>query len=115
MTIEERFVGGVVILDIDGRIGEDDADEFHLCVQDALSRGRRRIVLNVAAVPYLDSTALGEIARAYTSASRLGGTVKLLHVCPRVQQLLAITRLDRVLESFDGEESAVRSFDVPAA
>ena len=113
MTIGERLVGGVVILDIDGRLGEDDALEFHLCVQDALSRGRRWIVLNVAAVTYLDSTALGEVVRAYTTATRLGGTVKLLHLGPRVKQLLAITRLDRVLECFDGEEAAVRSFGIP--
>jgi anti-anti-sigma factor len=111
MTISERSVGHVTLLDIDGRISvQDGADEFRAFVRQVLHRGQLKLVLNLRSVPYIDSTALGEIVRAYTTATRLGGTLKLLHVGDRVQELLATTRLAAVFDSFDVEADAVNSF-----
>jgi anti-anti-sigma factor len=111
MTVSERSVGHVTLLDIDGRISvQDGADEFRAFVRQVLHRGQLNLVLNLRSVSYIDSTALGEIVRAYTTATRLGGTLKLLHVGDRVQELLATTRLAAVFDSFDVEADAVKSF-----
>jgi anti-sigma B factor antagonist len=68
------------------------------------------LVLNLHSAPYIDSTALGEIVRAYTSALRQGGCLKLLNVTPRVHELLVITKLLTVFDLFDDEAEAVKSF-----
>src|SRR5262245_19966388 len=86
---------------------QDGADEFRAFVRQVLQRGQMKLVLNLRSVPYIDSTGLGEIVRAYTTATRLGGTLKLLHVGDRVQELLATTRLAAVFDSFDVEADAV--------
>jgi anti-sigma B factor antagonist len=71
-----------------------------------------KLVINFHGVSYIDSTALGEIIRAYTSVTRKGGTLKLLNVTARVHELLMITRLLSVFDLFDAEAEAVKSFGV---
>ena len=110
MTISERVVAGVTILDIHGPLLEDASEDFCDSVRPLLLDGHTNVVMNLHDVPYIDSTSLGEIMRAYTTATRLGGTVKLLQVGPRVRELLTTTRLSGVLVSFDSEDDAVRSF-----
>ena len=111
MTIRERSVGDVTILDIGGRITlQEGADLLGDAVRRLVSQGRVHLVLNVQAVPYIDSTALGEIIRAYTTVVRQGGSVKLLHVTARVRELLTMTRLLAVFDAFEGEAEAVASF-----
>jgi len=116
MTISERLIGTVTILDIDGRVTvQDGADQFREKVRQVVRRGRLNLVLNLRGVPYIDSTALGEIVRAYTTATRFGGALKLLNVHGRVHELLVMTRLSSVFDSFDTEADAVRSFGVAPA
>ena len=111
MTTIERFVGDVTIVDLEGRITvQDGADQLRDVVRQLVRRGRLKLVLNLAAVPYIDSTALGQIVRAYTTATRLGGGFKLLHVTARVQDLLVVTKLLSVFDLFDVETEAVNSF-----
>jgi len=110
MTISARTVEGVIIVDIRGALLEDAVSELWETVRPLLLNGRVHVVVNLRDVPYVDSAALGEIIRAYTTATRLGGTLKLLHVQPRVRELLTTTRLDTVLASLESEDDAVRSF-----
>ena len=111
MTITERSVGDVTIMDIEGRITvQDGADQFRDAVRQLVHRGRLKIVVNLAAVPYIDSTAIGQIVRAYTTATRLGGGFKLLHVTVRVREILVVTKLRSVFDLFDVENEAVDSF-----
>lgn len=111
MTLHERVIGQVTIIDIGGRLTvEDGADAFRDLVRQLLRDGRVKLVLNVRDVPYIDSTALGEIVRAYSSATRKGGTLKLLNVSTRVHELLMITKLLSVFDLFDAEAEAVKSF-----
>lgn len=113
MTLSERRIGDVTIIDIDGRMTvEDGADAFRDAVRQLVRQDRVQLVLNFQAAPYIDSTALGELVRAYTSATRKGGTLKLLNVTPRVHELLMITRLLSVFDLFDAEAEAVKSFGV---
>ncbi len=111
MTITERRHDDVVILDIDGKIllGEGDV-QLREAIRRLLQSGVRKILLNLANVPYMDSAGLGELVRAYTTVRREGGELKLLGLTARIQDLLTITKLISVFESFDSEEAALKSF-----
>jgi anti-sigma B factor antagonist len=114
MTIGERSVGDVTIVDVSGRITiQEGADQFRDLMRDLMRRGRMKVVFNLQNVPYIDSTALGEIIRTYTSVIRKGGSVKLLNVSTHVHQLLVITRLLSIFDLFDVEAEAVKSFGTP--
>jgi anti-sigma B factor antagonist len=111
MTIYERAIGDVSVLDINGRITvQEGVDQFRDVVQRLLGQGCVKLLLNVRAVPYIDSSALGEIIRAYTTVARRGGALKLLDLTARVHELLAITQLLSVFEHFENERVALASF-----
>ena len=111
MQIEERAVGDVLILDVKGRITLGEGDELLKDkVNSLLNQGQKKIVLNLAAVPYIDSAGLGEIVRTYTTVSRQGGNLKLLNLNKRITDLLAITKLLTVFETYESENDAVQSF-----
>jgi anti-sigma B factor antagonist len=115
MQIAERAVGDVAVLDIKGRITLGDGDELLKDKVNALvSAGKKKIVLNLAEVPYVDSAGLGEIVRTYTTVSRQGGSLKLLNLTKRISDLLAITKLLTVFETFDAEDEAIKSFQASA-
>ena len=111
MEISERSVGDVMLLDVKGKITLGEGDELLKDkVNSLINQGHRKIVLNLAAVPYLDIAGLGEVVRAYTTVSRQGGSLKLLNLTKRITDLLSITRLLTVFETFDSEMDAVQSF-----
>ena len=111
MQIEERAVGDVVVLDLKGRVTLGDGDELLKDkVNSLVNQGQRKIVLNLAGVPYVDSAGLGQIVAAYTTVSRQGGSLKLLNLTKRISDLLSITKLLTVFETYDSEADAVRSF-----
>jgi len=111
MTISDRAVGDVTVIDLEGRVSlEDGADQLRDTTLRLIRDGRVKIVINLQKVPYIDSTALGEIIRTFTSTTRKGGSLKLLHVSAHVHQLLVITRLLSVFDVFDTEAEAVKSF-----
>jgi anti-sigma B factor antagonist len=111
MKITERLVGDVVILDLQGKIliGEGD-DQLREAVTKLADSGRTKILLNLAEVPYVDSAGLGEVVRCYTTVSRKGGKLKLLNLTKKIQDLLAITKLLTVFETYDNEDEAIKSF-----
>ena len=76
--------------------------------------GKTKILLNLGDVPYVDSAGLGEIVRTYTTISRQGGSLKLLNLTKRITDLLSITKLLTVFETYDSEADAVRSFSASA-
>src|SRR5713101_6679510 len=111
MQIEERSVGSVVVLDVKGKITLGDGDELLKDkINSLVNQGHKQILLNLAGVPYIDSAGLGEIVRTYTTVSRQGGSLKLLHLTKRITDLLSITKLLTVFETFDSESDAVKSF-----
>jgi anti-sigma B factor antagonist len=115
MTVTERSIGAVTVLDITGRIAvQDGASQFGTRLRHALHQGHIQVVLNLDAVPYIDSTALGELVRTLITAWQMGGDLKLLHVGSRVRDLLAVAKLRPVFDVFDDEAAAVASFDVPS-
>ena len=115
MQIDQRAVGDVVVLDLKGRITMGEGDELLKDkVNSLVNKGHKKIVLNLAEVPYIDSAGLGEIVRTYTTVSRQGGSLKLLSLTKRITDLLSITKLLTVFETFDAENDAVRSFSASA-
>ena len=115
MQIEERSVGDVVILDLKGKITLGEGDELLKDkVNSLVNQGHRKILLNLGGDPYIDSAGLGEVVRTYTTVSRQGGSLKLLNLTKRITDLLSITKLLTVFETFDSENDAVRSFSASA-
>jgi anti-sigma B factor antagonist len=115
MQIDERATGDVKILDMKGRVTLGEGDELLKDkINSLLNQGHRKIILNLADVPYIDSAGLGEIVRTYTTVSRQGGSLKLLNLTKRITDLLSITKLLTVFETFDSEDEAVRSFSASA-
>lgn len=116
MQIGEREVGDVILLDLKGSITLGEGDEtLKDKINSLVQQGRRKIVLNLAEVPYIDSAGLGEIVRTYTTISRQGGQLKLLSLTKRITDLLSITKLLTVFDTYDSEADAVRSFSSPAS
>ena len=115
MQIDERVVGDVKVLDLKGRVTLGEGDELLKDkINSLLNQGHKKIILNLADVPYVDSAGLGEIVRTYTTVSRQGGSLKLLNLTKRITDLLSITKLLTVFETFDSESEAVRSFSASA-
>ena len=115
MQIEERNVGDVKVLDLKGKITLGEGDELLKDkVNSLVNQGSKKIILNLAEVPYIDSAGLGEIVRTYTTVSRQGGSLKLLGLTKRITDLLSITKLLTVFETFESENDAVRSFAASA-
>lgn len=111
LSIAERPSESVLILDLKGniRIGEDSFN-IHNTLRQALARGEKRILLNLADVSYIDSSGLGELVAGYTTCRREGAELKLLHLTRRVRELMVITKLLIVFETFDDEAEALKSF-----
>jgi anti-sigma B factor antagonist len=111
MQIEERIVDDVTVLDLKGKMTLGEGDELLKDkINSLVSQGHKKIILNLEAVPYIDSAGLGEIVRTYTSISRQGGKLKLLNVSKRIQDLLVITKLITIFDSYEDEREAVGSF-----
>ena len=111
MEIVERTVNDVTVLDLKGKMTLGEGDEMlKEKINSLLAAGKKKLLLNLEAVPYIDSAGLGEVVRTYTTVSRQGGALKLLNLTKRITDLLSITKLLTVFETFDSEGEAVRSF-----
>ncbi len=111
MQIEERIVGDVTILDLKGKMTLGEGDELLKDkINSLMNQGRGKILLNLEGVPYIDSAGLGEIVRTYTTVSRQGGTMKLVNLTKRITDLLSITKLLTVFETFDSESEALKTY-----
>ncbi len=111
MQIEERASGDVMILDVKGKLTIGDGDELLKDkINSLIQQGRKKLILNLEGVPYVDSAGLGEIVRTYTTVSRQGGNLKLLNLTKRITDLLMITKLLTVFDTYDSEQEALNSF-----
>jgi anti-sigma B factor antagonist len=117
MKIEARASHGVVILDIEGRmtVEADRPVSVADLVRELLRQGRRHFLINLQGVSSLDTTGVRDIVEAYVTSTRQDGALKLLNLPARVREVLTVTRLLTVLESFDGEADAVASFGAMAS
>jgi len=111
LRVSTRQVDGVNIVDCNGRItlGEGSV-VLRDTVKDLLSKGQKKILLNLGEVNYIDSSGIGELVSAYTTAKNQGGELKLLNLTKKVHDLLQITKLYTVFDVKDDEAAAVKSF-----
>ena len=111
MVIEERVIGDITVLDLKGKMTLGEGDELLKDkINSLIHQGQKKLLLNLEGVPYIDSAGLGEIVRTYTTVSRQGGNLKLVNLTKRITDLLSITKLLTVFETFDTESDALKSY-----
>ena len=111
LEIKERTVGEIVILELSGKItiGEGSV-QLREAVSRLLEAGRNKIILNLSAVSYVDSSGIGELVSRYTTTKNAGGRLKLLNLPKKIKDLLMITKLLTVFEIYEDEQAALESF-----
>jgi anti-anti-sigma factor len=111
MKLAVRFVGGVAVVDLDGRLILGDGEQaFRQHVDELVQQGWLKILLNFNDVSYIDSAGVGAVVWKYVTLQRRGGALKLVNLKMRTHRVLSITKLLTVLQNFESEDEAVRSF-----
>ena len=110
-SISERTAGDITILDLSGKItiGEGSV-QLREKVRQLLNEGKKKILLNLGDVSYVDSSGIGELVSSYTTTRNQGGQLKLLNLTKKIQDLLSITKLLTVFETFEAERAALDSY-----
>lgn len=111
IKLNTRQVGDVTVLDLAGRItlGEGSST-LRDSLKELVAKGEKKILLNLGDVTYIDSSGIGELVSGFTTVTNQGGNLKLLGLNKRVKDLLQVTKLYTVFETFEDEAEAVRSF-----
>ena len=114
MQLEERAVGDVIVLAPTGRMTRNESfGAVRHRLQDLVQEGRRKLVLDLAAVSYMDSTCVGELVSGLVTVRKNGGTLYLANPTQRVERLLTVARLTSVFQIFRSEQEAVLSLAGP--
>ena len=112
VKISTREIEDVNVIDVSGRITlGDETSALRKAVRDAIAQGKKKIVLNLADVSYIDSSGVGELVASYTAVRHAGGELKLLNLTKKVHDLLQVTKLYTIFDIKDDEFMAVKSFD----
>ncbi len=111
LNITERQAGDITILDMDGKvtIGEGSV-ALRGTIRRLLGEGKKKILLNLGNVGYVDSSGIGELVSSFTAVNKESGSLKLLNLTQKIQDLLAITKLLTVFDVYDSEADALSSF-----
>ena len=111
LNINERQAGDVTVLDMSGKItiGEGSV-ALRTAIRRLLEEGKKRILLNLAGVSYIDSSGIGELVASFTAITNAAGQLKLLNLTQKLQDLLAITKLLTVFDVYESEAEALNSF-----
>jgi len=111
LNINERQAGDVTVLDMSGKItiGEGSV-ALRTAIRRLLEEGKKRILLNLSGVSYVDSSGIGELVSSYTAINKEGGQLKLLNLTQKIQDLLTITKLLTVFDVYENEAEALNSY-----
>jgi len=111
LNISERQAGDVTVLDLGGRItiGEGSVT-LRSAIKRLIEEGKKKILLNLGRVSYVDSSGIGELVSSFTTINREGGQLKLLNLSQKIQDLMTITKLHTVFDVYDDETAALNSF-----
>ena len=112
MQVEQRIQDNVAIITVTGDITLNKGGDVLLKdkVQSLIQQGNKNIIIDLGAVAYVDSAGLGELVHAYATTKNKGGALKLLNVTKKLQDLLVVTKLLTVFETYDDESAALSSF-----
>lgn len=112
MKINQREVYGAVILDLQGKLtGGPEAETFRTIFKNLINEGKKKIIVNLEKVSWINSTGLGILISGYTTVRRAGGDLVLTHVSDRIESILYVTKLNLLFKAFDNEEEAVKSLE----
>jgi anti-sigma B factor antagonist len=109
-SIKIREAGAVVLMDVSGRLTSLETEALRDSISRLLKEGRKDIVLNLGGLQYLDSSGVGELARAYVTVVKQSGQMKVIGLSSRIEEVLKITQLYQVFPEFPDEEAALKSF-----
>ena len=111
VKLTTRQVGDVTVIDVAGRITLGEGSSvLRDALRDLVSKGQKKILLNLGEVSYIDSSGIGELVSGFTTVTNSGGALKLLNLNKRVKDLLQITKLYTVFDVHEDEAGAIRSF-----
>jgi len=111
LRMMDRQVGDVDVLDIEGRIVlGDESNSFREKVKALLAAGKKKVILNLAQVTYIDSAGLGTLVSTFHSAKSQGATLKLVNLGAKFKEVLQVTKLMTVFDTYDNEAAAIASF-----
>ena len=109
-SVKIRHAGVVSLLDVSGSLTSFEIGQLRDAISRLVKEGRKNIVLNLSRLQYLDSSGIGELAKAYVSVVKAGGQVKVVGLSSKVEEILKITQLYQVFPEFPSEEAALESF-----
>lgn len=111
LVISQRRVDDVMILDLEGgiRLGEENA-YLHNTIRTLVADGEKKVLLNLAQVSKIDSSGMGELIAAFTTLQKNGGEVRLLNLTHSVEELMLMTKLLTVFDTYENEADALKSF-----
>jgi anti-sigma B factor antagonist len=113
MELTERSVGTITVLDLSGKLTiGDGAQRLKDKSESLVFQGRTRVIVNLAEVPYIDSGGLGQLVACYTTLAKAGGRLTLINLNTKNHDLLSITKLLSVFETFDSEAEAIASYPI---
>ena len=112
LNMKERQAGDVTVLDMDGKItiGEGSV-ALRSAIRRLLEEGKKKVLLNLAGVSYIDSSGIGELVSSYTAINKDGGQLKLLNLTQKTLELLTITKLLTVFDVYESESEALNGFN----
>ena len=112
MQVEQKIQGNVAIITVTGDITLNKGGDVLLKdkVQSLIQQGHKNLVIDLGGVSYVDSAGLGQLVHAYATTKNKGGSLKLLNVTKRLKDLLVVTKLLTVFDTYDDEKAALASF-----
>ncbi len=111
MKLKKRVVDDVAVFDLSGNVmGGPDQQTFHNAIKEIVEEGHKKVLVNLADVPWINSTGLGILMAGFITVKNAGGVLRLVNVSKRINSLLMITKLTLVFETFETEEEALASF-----
>jgi len=112
VRIQSKDLDGIVALHLQGKLmGGPDADTFRKTIYDLLERGKKKVIVDLKSVNWVNSTGVGILISGYTTLRKSGGDLKLIHVSEKIRSILYVTKLNLIFECFDSEDEAIASFD----
>lgn len=112
MKINQREVYGAVVLDLQGKLtGGPEAETFRTIFKNLINEEKKKIIVNLEKVSWINSTGLGILISGYTTVRRAGGDLVLTHVSDRIESILYVTKLNLLFKAFETEEEALKSLE----
>jgi anti-sigma B factor antagonist len=112
LRIQSKELDGIVTLYLQGKLmGGPDADIFRGTIYDLIEGGRKRVIVDLKGVSWVNSTGVGILISGYTTLRKNGGDMKLVHVSEKIQSILYVTKLNLIFDCFDSEDEAIAGFE----